>query len=122
MACQRRPRGLHRREAARPGRFGFGSHYAQAFPSVGPERRKGRAVLGFTRIDEKPITDHSQVYTCDTVVVIDETLLETVDVTKGLKEGGRILINTKAKANRFPFRERFPVPPPSMPPRSPRRN
>jgi pyruvate ferredoxin oxidoreductase gamma subunit len=86
----------------------FGNRYAQAFPSFGPERR-GAPVLGFTRIDEKPITDHSQVYTCDTVVVIDETLLETVDVTKGLKEGGRILINTKAKADRFPFREKFQV-------------
>jgi pyruvate ferredoxin oxidoreductase gamma subunit len=36
----------------------FGGHYAQAFPSFGPERR-GAPVLGFTRIDHKPITDHS---------------------------------------------------------------
>lgn len=86
----------------------FGSRYAQAFPSFGPERR-GAPVLGFTRIDEKPITDHSQVYTCDTVIVIDETLMESVDVTKGLKEGGRILINTKAKADRYPFRDKFRV-------------
>ncbi len=86
----------------------FCNRYAQAFPSFGPERR-GAPVLGFTRIDEKPITDHSQVYTCDTVVVIDETLMETVDVTKGLKEGGRILINTKTKTERFPFCKKFRV-------------
>ncbi len=86
----------------------FCNHYAQAFPSFGPERR-GAPVLGFTRIDNKPITDHSQVYTCDYVVVLDETLLETVDVTKGLKEGGIILINTKQGPDRFPFQGNFTV-------------
>ncbi len=80
----------------------FGNHYAQAFPSFGPERR-GAPVLGFTRVDTRPITDHSQVYACDCVVVLDETLIETVDVTKGLKDGGIILINTKQKPERFPF-------------------
>ncbi len=86
----------------------FCNHYAQAFPSFGPERR-GAPVLGFTRIDNKPITDHSQVYTCDYVVVLDETLMETVDVTKGLKEGGTILINTKLGPGRFPFKKNFRV-------------
>lgn len=86
----------------------FGNHYAQAFPSFGPERR-GAPVLGFTRVDSKPITDHSQVYACDYVVVLDETLLETVDVTKGLKEGGIILINTKLSPDRFSFKGNFRV-------------
>jgi pyruvate ferredoxin oxidoreductase gamma subunit len=81
----------------------FGNHYAQAFPSFGPERR-GAPVLGFTRVDDRPITDHSQVYACDFVVVLDETLIETVDVTKGLKDGGIILINTKSGPDRFPFK------------------
>ena len=81
----------------------FGNHYAQAFPSFGPERR-GAPVLGFTRVDDRPITDHSQVYACDYVVVLDETLIETVDVTKGLKDGGIILVNTKSSPDRFPFK------------------
>lgn len=59
--------------------------YAQAFPSFGPERR-GAPVLGFTRIDDAPITDHSQVYSCDCVIVLDETLLEVVNILEGLKE------------------------------------
>lgn len=80
----------------------FCSNYAQAFPSFGPERR-GAPVLGFTRIDDRPISDHSQVYTCDYVVVLDETLMETVDVTKGLKDGGTILINTKSSPESFSF-------------------
>ena len=70
-----------------------GGNYAQAFPSFGPERR-GAPVLGFTRIDDKVILDHSHVYSCDYVVVLDETLIETVDVTKGLHENGTIFINT----------------------------
>jgi pyruvate ferredoxin oxidoreductase gamma subunit len=86
----------------------FGNHYAQAFPSFGPERR-GAPVLGFTRVDNAPITDHSQVYACDCVVVLDETLMETVDVTKGLKAGGIILINTKQGPERFPFKGNFRV-------------
>ena len=86
----------------------FGNHYAQAFPSFGPERR-GAPVLGFTRIDDRPITDHSQVYSCEYVVVLDEGLMETVDVTKGLKDGGIILINTKLGPERFPFKGNFRV-------------
>jgi pyruvate ferredoxin oxidoreductase gamma subunit len=86
----------------------FGNHYAQAFPSFGPERR-GAPVLGFTRIDQRPITDHSQVYECEYVVVLDETLMETVDVTRGLKDGGIILINTKLSPGRFSFRKNIRV-------------
>lgn len=69
-------------------------NFAQAFPSFGPERR-GAPVLGFTRIDSIEIDNHSQVYSCDCVVVLDETLIGTVDVTKGLKPGGILIINTK---------------------------
>jgi len=66
---------------------------AQAFPSFGPERR-GAPVLGFTRIAEKTITDHSQVYECDCVIVLDETLCDVVDTTVGLKEKAVYVINT----------------------------
>lgn len=66
---------------------------AQAFPSFGPERR-GAPVLGFTRISDEVITDHSQVYDCDCVVVLDETLCEVVDTTAGLKDNGTYVINT----------------------------
>lgn len=86
----------------------FGGNYAQAFPSFGPERR-GAPVLGFTRIDHKPITDHSQVYSCDYVVVLDETLMETVEVTKGMKDGGTLIINTKNKPEDFKFSRNFRV-------------
>ena len=67
--------------------------YAQAFPSFGPERR-GAPVYGFTRIDEKPIRDHSQIYTYDYGIVVDPTLMETLDVMKGLKEDGILFVNS----------------------------
>lgn len=86
----------------------FGGSYAQAFPSFGPERR-GAPVLGFTRIDDKPIQDHSQVYVCDYAVVLDETLMDVVDVAKGLKKSGTLLVNSKSVPESFNFGGEFSV-------------
>lgn len=80
--------------------------YAQAFPSFGPERR-GAPVLGFTRIDEDVITDHSQVYECDCVIVLDETLMDVVDVVNGLKADGVLVINSQKTAEEFKKDPRF---------------
>lgn len=68
--------------------------HVQAFPEFGPERT-GAPVLGFTRISDAPINVHSQVYAPDVVVVLDPTLLKTVDVTEGLKKGGKLVVNTE---------------------------
>jgi len=68
--------------------------YVQAFPEFGPER-SGAPILGFTRISDAPIEIHSQVYTPDVVVVLDPTLLKKIDVTKGLKKGGKLIVNTQ---------------------------
>ena len=65
----------------------YKNYYVQAFPSFGPERR-GAPVLGFTRIDDKPIHDHSKVYSCDYVVVLDESLMKVVAAWEGLKSDG----------------------------------
>lgn len=86
----------------------YGGNFAQAFPSFGPERR-GAHVLGFTRIDSQPINDHSQVYHCDYVIVLDETLMETVDVTKGIKEGGLLLINSSKLPHEFNIQKNIKV-------------
>ncbi|MDA3779096.1 MAG: 2-oxoacid:acceptor oxidoreductase family protein [Bacteroidales bacterium] len=70
----------------------FEGKYALAFPSFGPERR-GAPVLGFTKIDDKRITDRSEVQECDYVVVLDESLIDN-NITKGLKSNGVIIINS----------------------------
>lgn len=80
----------------------FANKYAQAFPSFGPERR-GAPVYGFTRIDDKPIRDHSQIYTCDYAIVLDSSLMETMDVSKGIKPGGTLFIDSRGKPEDFSF-------------------
>ena len=67
--------------------------YIQGFPEYGPERM-GAPITAYNRISDEPITIHSNIYYPDYVVVVDDTLLESVDVTAGLKETGAILINT----------------------------
>ena len=67
--------------------------YIQGFPEYGPERM-GAPITAYNRISDKPITIHSNIYEPDYVVVVDDTLLETVPVTDGLKNTGAIVINT----------------------------
>ena len=67
--------------------------YIQGFPEYGPERM-GAPITAYNRISSKPITIHSNICEPDYVVVVDDTLLETVDVTAGLKSEGAIVINT----------------------------
>ena len=67
--------------------------YIQGFPEYGPERM-GAPITAYNRISDEPITIHSNIYEPDYVVVVDDTLLESVDVTAGLKETGAIIINT----------------------------
>ena len=67
--------------------------YVQGFPEYGPERM-GAPITAYNRISKDVIRVHSNIYTPDLVVVVDETLLHSVDVTAGLKEDGAIIINT----------------------------
>ena len=67
--------------------------YIQGFPEYGPERM-GAPITAYNRISDKPITVHSNIYEPDYVVVVDDTLLDVVPVTDGLKETGAIVINT----------------------------
>ena len=67
--------------------------YIQGFPEYGPERM-GAPITAYNRISTSPIRIHSNIYEPDYVVVVDDSLLESVDVTAGLKETGGIVINT----------------------------
>ena len=67
--------------------------YIQGFPEYGPERM-GAPITAYNRISNTPITIHSNIYEPDYVVVVDDTLLESVNVAAGLKESGAIVINT----------------------------
>ena len=67
--------------------------YVQGFPEYGPERM-GAPITAFNRISDDRCTIHSNIYEPDYVVVVDETLMSAVDVTKGLKEDGAVIINS----------------------------
>ena len=67
--------------------------YIQGFPEYGAERM-GAPITAYNRISTTPIRRHGNIYNPDYVVVVDDTLLHSVDVTAGLKESGAIIINT----------------------------
>ena len=70
--------------------------YATACPFFGAERR-GAPVVSFVRIDDHPIKVYSQIREPDLVVVLDESVMDTIDVLHGLKRGGSVLINSAHK-------------------------
>ena len=67
--------------------------YVQGFPEYGPERM-GAPITAYNRISDEPCTIHSNIYEPNYVVVVDETLLTSVDVTAGLDPAGAIVVNT----------------------------
>jgi pyruvate ferredoxin oxidoreductase gamma subunit len=70
-----------------------GGREAQAFPTFGSERT-GAPVVGFCRIDDRPIRSHEPVAEPDAVIVQDVTLIGLLGVFDGLKPDGVVLINT----------------------------
>ncbi|HVQ00857.1 MAG TPA: 2-oxoacid:acceptor oxidoreductase family protein [Candidatus Thermoplasmatota archaeon] len=83
-----------------------GNKGVQAFPFFGAERR-GAPVRAFTRISGEEIHLRSEVYNPDIVIVLDESIMDIVDVLKGLKEDGKILINTRKKPTDFEFSKKY---------------
>ena len=68
--------------------------YFQAFPEYGPER-SGAPIVAFTRVSDDPIQIYSGVENPQIVVVLDASLLGTVDVTKGASEDALVLVNSE---------------------------
>jgi 2-oxoacid:acceptor oxidoreductase gamma subunit (pyruvate/2-ketoisovalerate family) len=85
-----------------------GNDGVQAFPFFGAERR-GAPVRAFARISDEEIHLRSEIYSPDIVIVLDESIMDIVDVLKGLKVGGKILINTRKKPSDFEFSNKFTV-------------
>jgi len=67
--------------------------YIQAFPEYGPERM-GAPVASFNRLSDQPITLHCGITSPSIVLVLDPTLMDSVDVTAGLPADGKLIINT----------------------------
>uniref|UniRef100_A0A7C4UB50 Pyruvate ferredoxin oxidoreductase n=1 Tax=candidate division WOR-3 bacterium TaxID=2052148 RepID=A0A7C4UB50_UNCW3 len=82
--------------------------YVQAFPEFGVERR-GAPVQAFIRIKDDIIYEKSKIYYPDHIVILDPTLILSVDVTSGLKDGGWIIINSERNPKDFNFKGNFKV-------------
>ncbi|MFH0765902.1 MAG: 2-oxoacid:acceptor oxidoreductase family protein [Calditrichota bacterium] len=82
--------------------------YVQSFPTFGVERRAA-PVMAFVRIDDSPIRIRTQIYNPDHIIILDQSLIQMLDVTQGLKPGGIILINTEKAPGEFNFNEGFKV-------------
>jgi pyruvate ferredoxin oxidoreductase gamma subunit len=67
--------------------------YGQGFPDYGPERM-GAPLRGFTRVSNQPIIIHSSIEEPLVVVVLDQTLLNSVNVVEGVPSDGIIIVNT----------------------------
>lgn len=68
--------------------------HIQSFPEFGAERM-GAPMAAYTRISDCPIKLHCSIYNPNIVVVLDPTLLKTVNITHGLTEDGVVVVNTR---------------------------
>jgi len=80
--------------------------YVQAFPAFGVERR-GAPVVAFTRVSESEIRERCQIYEPDHLIVLDPVLIDTINITSGLKDGGWIVINTNRDMSDSDLLERY---------------
>ena len=79
--------------------------FATACPFYGAERR-GAPIVSFVRIDDHPVRIYSQIKKPDMIIVLDPTVMETVNVLDGLEDGGAIFINTHENVQ---FPDKFTV-------------
>ncbi len=73
----------------------------QSFPAFGVERR-GAPVTAFLRHSSKPILLRCEINSPDDLIVLDPTLIQAIDVTAGLKDGGSILVNSELPPSGYP--------------------
>lgn len=83
-------------------------HFVQAFPAFGVERR-GAPVMAFIRIDKSPVRLRCNVYNPEHLIVLDQALTETVDITEGFKETGWILLNSRRPPSQFEYSHKYKV-------------
>ena len=84
--------------------------YGQAFPFLGGGgERRGKPIMAFCRLSNRPIRLRSRVSKADYVILQDVTILGEVDVAAGLKPGGILLVNTDRDAEDLGLKGDFQV-------------
>jgi 2-oxoisovalerate ferredoxin oxidoreductase gamma subunit len=82
--------------------------YPQCFSLFGGERR-GAPVVGFLRVDERPILLKCQIYHPDQMVIFDYSLIDETEILQELKPNGTILINTHQGVDFFEKLRKFKI-------------
>lgn len=82
----------------------YDGKYAQAFPSFGSERM-GAPVESYVKISDTKVRSKIQVHSPDYLIIQDPTLFLGVDVLKGLKDGGLVIINTDKRPEDLHIKE-----------------
>jgi 2-oxoacid:acceptor oxidoreductase gamma subunit (pyruvate/2-ketoisovalerate family) len=72
-----------------------------SFPMYGFERR-GAPVVAFTRVDDKPIREKTQIYNPDCLIVIDPGLLTLPTLFTGLQPDSVFILNSSKKLGEQP--------------------
>ncbi|MEW6025964.1 MAG: 2-oxoacid:acceptor oxidoreductase family protein [Planctomycetota bacterium] len=67
--------------------------YAQGMPEFGPERM-GAPMRAYNRISQENFSLYCSVVNPDVVVVLDDSLLDSVNVAEGLNKDGIVIVNT----------------------------
>ncbi len=76
--------------------------YGQAFPFLGGGgERRGKPILAFCRLSDRPIRIRARIDRPDYVIVQDATITSELDVTEGLKPDGFVLINTESDLSKW---------------------
>ena len=70
--------------------------YGQAFPFLGGGgERRGKAIMAFCRLDDKPIRLRCRVSKADYLIVQDATIFNEEPVLEKVKADGTVLVNTE---------------------------
>ena len=70
-----------------------GGRHVQAFPEYGPERA-GAPLRAFNRISDRELRLHCPVMNPNIVVVVDATLLDSIDIAAGVSDDAAFIINS----------------------------
>lgn len=82
--------------------------FVQAFPEYGVERR-GAPVKAFLRTGNEVVYERSKIYKPDHIVILDPSLIGFIELTKGLKEGGWIIVNSSKDPEELQLDKKFKI-------------
>jgi 2-oxoisovalerate/pyruvate ferredoxin oxidoreductase gamma subunit len=88
--------------------FFMENQYPQCFSLFGGERR-GAPVVGFLRVDDKPVLLKCQIKFPNQEIILDPSLMNEKEILEELTPGGILLINTHEGIDDFKTLRRFKI-------------